>query len=175
MTLEGATSEQGAMAQALPIDWDRIYVDHAPRVYNYFRFRLGSHIDVEELTSHTFEKAWRARAQYRRDLAGVSTWLFKIAQNVAIDHLRSRRDHVPIDETLRLVTDDTPETDAERSSNLARLTALTQDLSNRDRDLLALKYGAIATNREIAKLTGLSESNVGTLLHRLVQSLRARW
>lgn len=73
------------------------------------------------------------------------------------------------------MTDDTPETDAERSSNLARLTALTQDLSNRDRDLLALKYGAIATNREIAKLTGLSESNVGTLLHRLVQSLRARW
>lgn len=68
MTLEGATSEQGAMAQALPIDWDRIYVDHAPRVYNYFRFRLGSHLDVEELTSRTFEKAWRARAQYRRDL-----------------------------------------------------------------------------------------------------------
>jgi RNA polymerase sigma-70 factor (ECF subfamily) len=175
MTFEGATSEQGAITQALPIDWDRIYVEHAPRVYNYFRFRLGSHVDVEDLTSRTFEKAWRSRARYRLDRAAVSTWLFKIAQNVAVDHLRARRPHVPIDEALQLPTDDTPEKDAERGSNLARLTALTKDLPDRERDLLALKYGAVASNRDIAKLTGLSESNVGTLLHRLVQTLRAKW
>jgi RNA polymerase sigma-70 factor, ECF subfamily len=175
MTFEGATSEQGAITQALPIDWDRIYVEHAPRVYNYFRFRLGSHVDVEDLTSRTFEKAWRSRARYRHDRAGVSTWLFKIAQNVAVDHLRARRPHVPIDEALQLPADGTPEKDAERGSNLARLTALTKDLPDRERDLLALKYGAVASNRDIAKLTGLSESNVGTLLHRLVQTLRAKW
>jgi RNA polymerase sigma-70 factor (ECF subfamily) len=175
MTFEGATSEQGATTQALPIDWDRIYVEHAPRVYNYFRFRLGSHVDVEDLTSRTFEKAWRSRARYRPDRAGVSTWLFKIAQNVAVDHLRARRPHVPIDEAFQLPTDETPEKDAERGSNLARLTALTKDLPDRERDLLALKYGAVASNRDIAKLTGLSESNVGTLLHRLVQTLRAKW
>ena len=175
MTFEGATSEQGAITQALPIDWDRIYVEHAPRVYNYFRCRLGSHVDVEDLTSRTFEKAWRSRARYRLDRAAVSTWLFMIAQNVAVDHLRARRPHVPIDEALQLPTDDTPEKDAERGSNLARLTALTKDLPDRERDLLALKYGAVASNRDIAKLTGLSESNVGTLLHRLVQTLRAKW
>ena len=175
MTFEGATSEQGAITQALPIDWDRIYVEHAPRVYNYFRFRLGSHVDVEDLTSRTFEKAWRSRARYRLDRAAVSTWLFKIAQNVAVDHLRARRPHVPIDEAFQLPTDETPEKDAERGSNLARLTALTKDLPDRERDLLALKYGAVASNRDIAKLTGLSESNVGTLLHRLVQTLRAKW
>jgi RNA polymerase sigma-70 factor (ECF subfamily) len=175
MTFEGATSEQGVMTQTLPIDWDRIYVEHAPRVYNYFRFRLGNHVDVEDLTARTFEKAWRSRTQYRHDLAGISTWLFKIAQNVAVDHLRARRDHVPIDEAPQLATEDTPEKDAERGSNLARLTALTLDLPDRDRDLLALKYGAVASNREIAKLTGLSESNIGTLLHRLVQTLRAKW
>jgi RNA polymerase sigma-70 factor (ECF subfamily) len=136
---------------------------------------LGSHTDVEDLTSRTFEKAWRSRAQYRRDLAEVSTWIYKIAQNVAVDHLRARRDHVPVDEAFQLATDGTPEKDAEHGSNLTRLAALTKDLSDRDRDLLALKYGAAANNREISKLTGLSESNVGTLLHRLVQTLRAKW
>jgi RNA polymerase sigma-70 factor, ECF subfamily len=175
MTLHGATSEPGAMTQTLLIDWDRIYVEHAPRVYNYFRFRLGIHADIEDLTSRTFEKAWRSRAQYRQELAGVSTWLFKIAQNVAVDHLRARRDHLPIDEAFHLSTSDTPEKDAERGSNLSRLTALTKSLPDRERELLALKYGAVANNREIAKLTGLSESNVGTLLHRLVQKLRAQW
>jgi RNA polymerase sigma-70 factor, ECF subfamily len=176
MALEVSTFDHRVgMTQALPIDWDRIYAEHAPRVYNYFRFRLGTNVDVEDLTSRTFEKAWRARQKYDRNLAGFSTWLVKIAQNIAVDHLRSQRNYVPIDESLQLATETTPESDAERNSNLARLAVLTKDLPDRDRDLLALKYGAVATNREIAKLTGLSESNVGTLLHRLVQSLRSRW
>jgi RNA polymerase sigma-70 factor, ECF subfamily len=175
MTLEGAASEQGAMTKTSSFDWDRIYVDLAPRVYNYFRFRMGNHIDVEDLTSRTFEKAWRSRNQYRHDLSGVATWLLKIAQNVAIDHMRARRDHVSIDDVPQFATDDTPAKDAERASNLTRLASLTKDLPDRDRDLLALKYGAAANNREIANLTGLSESNVGTLLHRLVQTLRAKW
>jgi RNA polymerase sigma-70 factor (ECF subfamily) len=41
--------------------------------------------------------------------------------------------------------------------------------------LLSLKYGAGVSNREIARVTGLSESNVGTILHRTVQTLRERW
>src|SRR5271167_214023 len=144
MTLEVSTFEQRVtMTQALPVDWGRIYVEHAPRVYNYFRFRVGSNADVEDLTSRTFEKAWRAREKYNRNLAGFSTWLFKIAQNVAVDHLRAQRNYVPIDESLQLASELTPENDAERSSNLARLAVLTRDLAERDRDLLALKYGAL--------------------------------
>ena len=73
------------------LDRNAIYADQLPRVYNYFRFRLGCHTDIEELTSRTFEKAWRARAAYSNDLAAFSTWLFKIAQNVGTDYLRSER------------------------------------------------------------------------------------
>ena len=57
----------------------------------------------------------------------------------------------------------------------SRLAALTADLPTRERDLIALKYGASLSNRLIAELTGLSESNVGTVLHRLVKTLRAQW
>ena len=79
-----------------------------PRVYNYFRFRLAG-ADVEDLTSRTFERAWRARARYRRDLAGFSTWLFKIAHNVALDHLQAQRSHLPIDAAAEVATERTPE------------------------------------------------------------------
>ncbi|HKR34404.1 MAG TPA: RNA polymerase sigma factor [Steroidobacteraceae bacterium] len=72
-------------------DWEALYADHLPRIYNYFRFRLAGEADVEDLTARTFEKAWSARSRYRRDLAGFSTWLYRIAQNVCVDHLRSRR------------------------------------------------------------------------------------
>jgi hypothetical protein len=55
----------------------------APRIYNYFRFRLGSDCDVEELTARTFERAWRARSRYHRDLAGFSTGLFSMRRTSA--------------------------------------------------------------------------------------------
>ena len=67
------------------------------------------------------------------------------------------------------------EASAARDSDLARLQALTARMPERTRELIALKYGAGASNRLIARLTGLSESNVGTILHRAVESLRAEW
>lgn len=157
------------------VDWDAVYAEQLPRIYNYFRFRLGSDLDVEELTSATFEKAWRARERYRRDVAGFSTWLFSIAHHTAIDHLRTRRQHLPLQAALEIASDVTPEHEAQLASDLNRLAALTSDLPERERELIALKYGAALNNREIARLTGLSESNVGTILHRMVQALRARW
>jgi DNA-directed RNA polymerase specialized sigma24 family protein len=52
------------------LDWNIVYRDQLPRIYNYFRFRIGRDADVEDLTARTFEKAWKARDQYRQDLAG---------------------------------------------------------------------------------------------------------
>ncbi len=157
------------------LDWDALYADLAPRVYNYFRYRMGTTADVEELTSRTFERAWRSRAHYRHDLAGFSTWLFKIAQNVGIDYRSRQYVHLPLEAASNIALDRTPEIDAELSSDLARLARLTKRLPDRERELIALKYGASLNNRLIAGLTGLSESNVGTVLHRLVKTLRAQW
>ena len=176
MTLEYAAS--GRLTEYMEtneLNWDVVYAREAPRIYNYFRFRLGSESDVEELTARTFEHAWRSRARYRRDLAAFATWLFKVAQNVGTDHLRARRTHLPIDAALEVKAGGTPHQDAERSSDLARLALLCEALPERERELVALKYGAAINNRLIAELTGLSESNVGTILHRVVQTLREQW
>jgi RNA polymerase sigma-70 factor, ECF subfamily len=176
MAFEQATTDRSmASPDTNDLDWDAIYADQAHRVYNYFRFRMGTEADVAELTSRTFERAWRSRARYRRDLAGFATWLFTIAKNVGVDYLHDRRSHLPIETALTVAAEGTPEKDAERRSDLSRLALLTQHLSDRERELIALKYGAELTNRLIARLTGLSESNVGSILHRVVRSLREKW
>jgi len=64
---------------------------------------------------------------------------------------------------------------AQRRAELARLSILLSHLPNRERDLIALKYGAELTNRQIARLTRLSESNVGTILNRIIRRLRVEW
>jgi RNA polymerase sigma-70 factor (ECF subfamily) len=156
------------------VDWDAVYREEMPRVFNYLRYRGLDRATAEDLTSATFEKAWRARDRYRRDRAAVSTWLLAIARNVAIDHFRRTRPEVPLVEDAAR-DEETPETAALRAGQSLRLAELLRALPERERELLALKYGADATNRAIATLTGLSESNVGTILHRTIGALRARW
>ena len=111
----------------------------------------------------------------RSDIASFNTWLLSIARNVGTDHLRARRRVVPLDEAAAVASLETPEDDLARRADADRLALLLQELTDRDRELIALKYGAGLTNRAIAQATGLSESNVGTILYRAVHALRARW
>ena len=162
-------------ATSAQTDWEAVYTEQLPRVYNFLRYRLGNEAVAQDLTSRTFEKAWRDRHRYRRDLAKFSTWLLQIARNVVVDYYRTRHEHAPLEAAAEVTTDGTPEEEAVIRSNYARLSLLTAQLTDRERELLALKYGAGATNRAIAEVTGLTESNVGTILHRAVQILRDKW
>jgi RNA polymerase sigma-70 factor, ECF subfamily len=170
-----ATSRLARWLSVSEPDWDAVYAAELPRVYNFLRYRVGHDADAQDLTGRTFEKAWTARHRYRRDLAGFSTWLLAIARNVANDHQRARRPHVAIDEAGDTASGVTPEEEAVRRSDAARLSSLLVTLPDRERELLAMKYGAELTNREIARATGLTESNVGTILHRTILALRSQW
>jgi RNA polymerase sigma-70 factor (ECF subfamily) len=164
-------------AAATEADWEALYRAQHPRIYNFFRYRVGHGPEAEDLTSLTFEKAWAARFRYRKDLAGFSTWLMAIARNVAVDHWRARRlrETAPLDEAMEQSDGPTPEQLAERRSDSERLARLLALLGDDDRELMALKYGAGLTNRAIAKMLRMTESNVGTRVHRTVQRLRAAW
>lgn len=176
MAIEHVLPARLARWLATEPDWDRVYAEELPRVFNFFRYRIGNTADAEDLTARTFEKAWRSRHRYRLDLAGFSTWLLTIARNVAIDHLRARRPLVPIEAAASVPSAlRTPEEQALQQSDADRLEELLKRLAPRERELIAFKYGAEMTNRAIARATGLSESNVGTILHRAVETLRAQW
>jgi RNA polymerase sigma-70 factor (ECF subfamily) len=176
MALEQALPRRLARWVAAEPDWEQVYAEQLPRVLSFFRYRLGDTADAEDLTARTFEKAWRARDRYRRDVAGFTTWLLTIARNVAIDHMRARQHYEPLDVLAAVPSlNATPEQHAVLHSEAQRLAALLSTLPPRERELIAMKYGADMTNRAIARATGLSESNVGTILHRAVDSLRERW
>jgi RNA polymerase sigma-70 factor (ECF subfamily) len=165
------------------LDWEVIYAEALPRLFNYFRYRVGSDSIAEDLTSATFEKAWRKRESYRRDLASFYTWMFAIARNVATDYFRRDKRVISLDEIgaevgPQVLTSDpseNPEEAAQKSADFARLIMLLHRLPERDQEIVAMKYGANLSNREIARLLKLSESNVGTLASRLVARLRSEW
>lgn len=161
-------------AVASEVDWEAQYAEQLPRIYNFLRYRVGPD-EAEDLASRVFEKAWVHRHRYRRDRAAFGTWLIVIARNESIDHLRARRRHEPLEAAEHVASGGTPEDHAEHRSNVTRLGRLLEGLADRERELVALKYGAGLTNREIARTVKLGESNVGTILHRTIESLRQEW
>jgi RNA polymerase sigma-70 factor (ECF subfamily) len=156
------------------IDWKEVYLENLPRIYNYLRFRIGDYLIAEDLTSSTFEKAWKSRNQYRREISAFSTWLFAIASNLAIDYFRKQRMGVDLSQLDAQGSAQSAEEVSEQNAQYAHLLLLLEKLSSRERELFALKHGADLTNRQIATLTGLSESNVGTILYRIAKQIRAK-
>lgn len=157
------------------VDYDALYQAELPRIYNFFRFRVGDGPIAEDLTSTTFEKAWRNRHRYRHDRAAFSTWLYTIARRVATDHYRKQHPELSLEELPEMAISEETEELAQKHADYDRLAFLMSRLADGDRELVALKYGAGLTNRTIAGLTGLSESHVGTKLHRTITKLRAEW
>ena len=155
--------------------FEDFYLEQMPRVYNFFRYRFADDMLAEDLTSQTFEKAWRHRRRYQNRLGAFSTWIFTIAQRIAIDTYRKNYNDVPIDEMVLIQSSALVEEQLLIKDKTKKIQALLGALSERERTCIALKYGAELTNREIAKISNLSESNVGVILHRALKQVRDKW
>jgi RNA polymerase sigma-70 factor, ECF subfamily len=152
-------------------NWDALFQKELPRIYNYFLYRLNEKSTAEDLTSTTFVRAWKSRDLYRKEIASFSTWLFTIAHRVAIDYFRKNQPKIiPLDEeSLSEVNVESSYQEAFEKVSLGKAIAA---LPEREQEIISLKYGAELSNKEIAALLSLSESNVSTILHRTVKQLR---
>ncbi|HET9233619.1 MAG TPA: sigma-70 family RNA polymerase sigma factor, partial [Candidatus Eisenbacteria bacterium] len=105
----------------------------------------------------------------------LTVWLFGIARNVITDHIRARRRWrwLPVDWLHQLESPDpNPERTVVAEEEHRHLAAALAHLPDRDRDVLGLKFASGLTNREIARITKLTESNVGVIVYRAVARLR---
>lgn len=154
------------------VDWGLAYEELLPKVYHYFCLRTGDHLEAEDLTAATFERAWRDRERYRKDIGVFTHWIFGIAKHVAITHFRQNRHEPAFNEQSTQEFPRPTEEEASQQEEFKRLASLLTSFPEREREIFSLKYGAQFTNRAIAKIVGLTESNVGTILNRLVKRLK---
>ena len=146
-----------------------LYQAQVSGVYGFFRYRHQSHELAEDLTQVTFEKALRAWSRYDPSRAGERTWLLAIARNVLTDHLRAHRETAT--EIPEHAHGSAPGAE-QRYAGSGDLEAALGTLAERERELLALRFGADLTGPEIAALTGLSLANVQQIQSRALRELR---
>ena len=131
------------------------------RVYAYVAYRIGEGPDAEDVTSETFERALRYRDRYDPRKAEPTAWLIGIARRCIADHF-ARRGPVAEEPVEGRDLQDV-EDDVVRRLTLA--SALAR-LSERDRELVALRYGADLSARRAAALLGMEPGAVDVALHR---------
>jgi RNA polymerase sigma factor (sigma-70 family) len=136
------------------------------RVYTYVAYRIGDGPDAEDLTSEVFERALRYRESYDRSKGTPAAWLIGIARRL-IGALP------PPDAELADEPEQASSLDlAEEIVARLDVAALVQQLDERDRELIALRYGADLNARQIGELLGLRTNAVEVALHRALGKLR---
>lgn len=152
-----------------------VYDEHVWGIYGFFAYRLRSRGEAEDLTQLTFERALKAWSRYDASRASVGTWLLAIARNLLIDHFRSDRsarndslDEVDIEHHALQAPPQLPDLGLEPSLERA-LTAL----SDREREIIALRFGGDLSGPEIAELMNLNLANVQQILSRSLRRMRA--
>jgi len=153
--------------------FDDLYMQYYARVLAYLRFRVGSSEAAEDLVSQVFERALTHLADLQSPGA-VGAWLFRIARNCASDYFRRQRPAASLD---TLVDSSHPRECSPEETLVAqeeRMNLLSQlnRLSEREREVIGLKFVACLQNREIARVLNMPEGTVGSLLHRTLARLR---
>lgn len=138
-----------------------------PRVYAYVAYRVGDGADAEDVTSAVFERALRYRDSWDRSRGEPIAWLIGIARR-CIEDARDDRRTVPLHDIELAAPTNLEETAADR---LALADALAS-LSPRERELVALRYGADLSTRQIAAALDSSPAAVRVALHRALTRLR---
>jgi RNA polymerase sigma factor (sigma-70 family) len=136
------------------------------RIYSYVAYRVGDGPDAEDVTSEVFERALRYRKSYDPSRGEPLAWLIGIARRCIDDVMK------PPVEPGRPPDVTSPE-DLEAEA-LQRLTvaAAVDGLDERSRDLVALRYGADLSARQIGEILGLKTNAVEVALHRTLARLR---
>jgi RNA polymerase sigma factor (sigma-70 family) len=155
------------------VSFEDLYQQYYPRVLAYLRFRTGTLDVAEDLVSLVFERALTHFADLQAPGA-VGAWLFRVARNCVSDYFRRH----PSDLSLDVLLDGTHpcERSAEevivaREERRLLLTQLNR-LSEREREVIGLKFVACLQNREIARVLHMPEGSVSSLLHRALARLR---
>jgi RNA polymerase sigma factor (sigma-70 family) len=137
------------------------------RVYAYVAYRVGNHGDAEDITSEAFERALRYRDRFDERKGEPVAWLLGIAKNCVYDALLR-----PKEQAADELAADVADVEAEVVRKLTLMDALAT-LSPTDRELLALRYGADLSPREIGRLLDQKRNAVDVALSRARARLAA--
>ena len=145
---------------------------HGP-VYRYIVSRVQRPADAEDLTQLVFVKALEALPRYEARGVPFGGWLFRLARNAVIDHVRTRHEHTELDALIESAHGDAgPDEIAVIRKELDAVGAALAGLTDEQKEAIALRFFAGLSAREAAEAMGKQEGTVRGLQFRAIAAMR---
>jgi RNA polymerase sigma-70 factor, ECF subfamily len=151
----------------------RLYDAYMERIYRYVFFRVNDDLTAEDITAQVFLKAWEKLDSYRDDRSPFLAWLYQVARNAVIDHHRTRKAAVALEDVnpAQISFDDDLDEKIDRQTSLQEIRAALQSLTEEQQQVLALKFANGLSTPEIARQLGKEQGAVRALQMRALQGL----
>jgi RNA polymerase sigma factor (sigma-70 family) len=161
-------------------DFVSVYQAQLAPVWRYVRSRISNRDEAQDVTSEVFARAWRTWGSFDPGRGGVAPWLLRIAQRTVVDwnrrHGRSAATE-PIDLDLieNAASDpaELPETVLLAKEVLIEVNQALRDLSDRERDGIALRFGAGLKMADVGRVLGISTAATKMMMARSLTKLAA--
>jgi RNA polymerase sigma-70 factor (ECF subfamily) len=171
-----ANDDLPLVVRAIQKDQDafgELYDRHAVRVYRHVYYMVGSAAEAEDLTAQTFLRAWEAIERYQVRGAPFVSWLLRIAHNLGVSHLRSKRESSQLHDGI---IDDKQRRDPEwayqQTAEEELVHAAILQLREEQRQVIILRFIEDLDYREVAEIIGKSVAAIRVIQHRALNSLR---
>lgn len=166
-------------AQAVPTsEFSDLYNEYFPKVLAYVYGRVQDKEVSLDIVSDVFEKAFIKKKSLRSP-ESFGSWLFTIARNEVSSHWRKEKPAAKAAQEAAFENElhhqpRGPEETLLHREKLDALSLLVRALPRREQEIIALKFDAELTNREIAQVLNTSEVNVRVTIFRALRKLRER-
>jgi RNA polymerase sigma-70 factor (ECF subfamily) len=165
--------------EAQPLnEFSELYNEYFPKVFAYVYGRVQDKEVSLDIVSDVFEKAFIKKKSLRSP-ESFGSWLFTIARNEVSSHWRKEKPAAKAAQEAAFENElhhqpRGPEETILHRERLDALSLLVRALPRREQEIIALKFDAELTNREIAQVLGTSEVNVRVTIFRALRKLRER-
>ena len=150
-----------------------IFDHYHAAVYRFVVSRVGRPSDAEDLTQLVFVKALEALPRYSARGVPFGGWLFRLARNTVIDHVRTRREHVELEAASERAADVAgPEAVAVLRDDMDAVARALEQLTEDQREVIALRFFAGLSAKEAAEAMGRQEGTIRGLQFRAIGALR---
>jgi RNA polymerase sigma-70 factor (ECF subfamily) len=156
-----------------------VYQTYHAAIYRYIYHHVGHAQTAQDLASDVFRRFLQALRNGGGPTRQLSAWLYRVAHNLIVDELRRRqhRNHESLDGALGyMLRDDADSLDnlVGRALALDRVRHALLELTEEQRQVIALKFLEGMSNAEVAEITGKTVGAVKALQHRGLEMLRAQ-
>lgn len=160
------------------MNFEEIYKKYFKRIFAYVCSRTGNETTSEDICQNVWQKVLDKFSSYDESKGNIEQWLFTIARNEVNSYFRlyfiKNFFSLTGKEEFHQHAEQQPLENLAGDEDKKLLFQCLQDLDKREKDLISLKFFSSLNNREIAKVSGLSESNVGTILKRSLDKIRLK-